>query len=73
MGFSMIKMKNEVLWQSYFLLGDNTNSFEDGMKNEWVFMTKSSRTILLQNYIPLGATNGVLVRQVISLDFEWIH
>jgi hypothetical protein len=28
---------------------------------------------LLQNYIPLGATNGVLVRQVISLDFEWIH
>jgi hypothetical protein len=60
MGFSMTKLENEVLWQSYLLLGDNTNSFKDGMKNEWVSMIKSSRTILLQSYyIPLGEkTNG---------------
>jgi hypothetical protein len=60
MGFSMTKLENGALWQSYLLLGDNTNSFKDGMKNEWVSMTKSSRTILLQfYYIPLGEkTNG---------------
>jgi len=28
----MTKLENEVLWQSYLLLGDNTNSFKDGMK-----------------------------------------
>jgi len=61
MGFSMTKLENKVLWQSYLLLGDNTNSFKDGMKNEWVSMTKSSMTILLQSYIPLGEnTNGFL-------------
>jgi hypothetical protein len=61
MGFSMTKLENEVLWQSYLLLGDNTNSFKDGMKNEWVFMTKSSKRILLQSYILLGGnTNGFL-------------
>jgi hypothetical protein len=56
----MTKLENEVLWQSYLLLGDNKNSFKDGMKNEWVSMIKSSRTILLQSYyIPLGEkTNG---------------
>jgi hypothetical protein len=37
------------------------NSFKDGMKNEWVFVTESSKTILLQNYILLGGnTNGFL-------------
>jgi len=52
-------LENEVLWQSYLLLGDNTNSFKDGMKNECVSMIKSSKTILLQSYIPLGEkTNG---------------
>ncbi len=54
MGFSMTKLENEVLWQSYFLLGDNTNFFKDGMKNEWVFMTKSSTTILLQSLYSFG-------------------